>query len=408
MSKSNLLIRDSVHGTLSLNEFEVNVLDTPQVQRLRGIKQLGFISLIYPGANHSRFEHSIGTMFLASKLANHLKLDEYETNLVRISALLHDIGHSPFSHVSEAVLDVKHEELTAELIRNSELNDILSKEFDIEDIIGVINGNSPLGPIISGDLDVDRMDYLTRDSHYTGVAYGIIDIERIITNMKLDGELFLDIKGVQAAESALVARYQMYPIVYQHHTTRIINSMFRRCLKKIGEEQIIDFSNIYNYDDSDIINICRNQEGFIKDIMTRIDRRNLLKSVFSLPLKEFKRPHEIFKIKSKALAKCEKEISEDLKIDPNYVMLNISEYPKFGEMETKISIENKEFPLNKISNIVGALEKAQFNYPDISLYVPKEDKSKFKNFKIEKYLDLPERLKNSFDGIYSDQSKLLS
>ena len=97
-------IRDSIHGNLPLTEFEVEVLDYPQVQRLRRVKQLGFISLIYPGANHSRFEHCIGTMHLASKLAEQLELDEHDKELVRMAGLLHDAGHGPFSHVSEAVL----------------------------------------------------------------------------------------------------------------------------------------------------------------------------------------------------------------------------------------------------------------------------------------------------------------
>ena len=405
--KSNKFIRDSVHGNLPLNDFEIKVLDSPEVQRLRRIKQLGFISLIYPGANHSRFEHSIGTMFLGSKLAEHLELSNYNKELVRISAMLHDIGHGPFSHVSEAVLDVNHEKLTGEIIKKTSLKDIISEKFDINEVIKIINGEGALGPIISGELDVDRMDYLIRDSHYTGVAYGIIDVERIISNMKLDQDLYLDIKGVQAAESALVARYQMYPSVYQHHTTRIINSMFRRCLIRLNEENIIDFSNMYNYDDSDIISICRNHEGFAKDIIERLDNRNLLKNVNSTPLNEFERPQEIFKIKKEKLNKCEEEISEEMDIEKEYVILNIPEYPNFSEMKTRVSFRGKLFHLSDISSIVGALKSAKFNYPDICLYVPKEDRYKFENFELEKYLELPEKTGKSFDTIYSDQSKLL-
>ena len=123
-------IRDSIHGNLPLTDFEVEVLDYPQLQRLRRVKQLGFISLIYPGANHSRFEHSIGTMHLASKLAEQLELEEDEKELVRIAGLLHDTGHGPFSHVSEAVFDVPHEELTAIVVKETSLADKLSERFD--------------------------------------------------------------------------------------------------------------------------------------------------------------------------------------------------------------------------------------------------------------------------------------
>ncbi|MCL2116300.1 MAG: HD domain-containing protein [Methanobrevibacter sp.] len=407
MLKSNRFIRDSVHGNLSLNDFEMKVLDSPEVQRLRRIKQLGFTSLIYPGANHSRFEHSIGAMFLGSKLANHLELSDYNKELVRISALLHDVGHGPFSHVSEAVLDVNHEKLTAKVLKNTLLNEIISEKFDIEEIIHIIQGKGTFGPIIAGELDVDRMDYLIRDSHYTGVAYGIIDVERIIANMKLNQYLFLDIKGVQAAESALVARYQMYPSVYQHHTTRIINSMFRRCLIRMNKEKIIDFSKMYHYDDSDIINICRNQEGYVKDIIERLDNRNLLKNVNSTPLNEFERPQDVFKIKKEELKKSEEQISEDMEIERDYVILNIPEYPNFSEMQTQVSFRGKLFHLSDISSIVGALKVARFNYPDICLYVPKEDRHKFEKFDLEDYLELPEKSENSFDAMYSDQSKLL-
>lgn len=253
-------IRDSVHGNLQLEEFEVRLIDTPEIQRLRRIKQLGFTYLVYPGANHSRFEHSIGTMYLASRLAGNLGLDEHTQTMVRSCAILHDAGHGPFSHVSEGVIDTSHEKLTYKLIKESQLGDILSEKFTIKEIITIISGKGPLGQIISGELDVDRMDYLLRDSYYTGVAYGVIDVERLIYNMKLEDRLLLKEKGVQAAESMLLARYFMYPSVYQHHTTRIVNSMFRRCLKKLIKNKIVNGNEIYKYDDTDIISAARLQK----------------------------------------------------------------------------------------------------------------------------------------------------
>jgi len=405
MSVNKKFIRDSVHGNLPLNEFEVEVLDYPQVQRLRRIKQLGFISLIYPGANHSRFEHSIGTMHLASKLADQLELEEDDKELVRIAGLLHDAGHGPFSHVSEAVFDVPHEELTGYVIEKTSLGDKLSERFDTDDIIDIINGKGRLGPIISGELDMDRMDYLIRDSHYTGVAYGVIDTERIISNLRLERELILDIKGVQAAESALAARYLMYPSVYQHHTTRIINAMFRRCLRYMINEKILDQKEMYKYDDADIISMCRQSEGFSKEIMERIDNRNLLKRAKTQRVNEFAEPEKIFKIEKKTLLKAEEEISEDFRLDRNYVILNLPEYPSFDEMKTLVSLGDKLYHLNEISSIVGALSSARFNSPDICLYVPKEDLDKIKRIKLENYIDLPEKA-NKFDTIHTDQARL--
>lgn len=399
-------IRDSVYGDIMLNEIEVEVMDNPQFQRLRRIKQLGLISLIYPGANHTRFEHSIGTMHIASKLADKLDLNQEDKELVRISALLHDIGHGPFSHVSEGVLSFPHEELTKYVIKNTAIRDIVEKKFDIDKIIEIINGEGKFGPIVSGELDADRMDYLLRDSHYTGVAYGIIDYERIISNINLNKHLSLDIKGVQAAEGALVSRYFMYPSVYQHHTTRIVNSMFRRGLKKLIDKGVINENDMYKYDDADIIGIFRNSEGYPKEIMERLDNRNIFKRVKTIRLDNFKTPEKLYKIGNKELRKAEEEIAMDYDIDKDYVILNIAEYPRFDEMKTEVSVDGKLYPLTEISNIIAALSKARFNIPDISLYVPEKEKSKFKKFKMEHYLDLPEIDKEKYHSIHYDQLKL--
>ena len=406
MGMKKKFIRDSVYGDIRLNEIEVEVMDNPQFQRLRRIKQLGLISLIYPGANHTRFEHSIGTMHIASKLADKLDLNQDDKELVRISALLHDIGHGPFSHVSEGVLSFPHEELTKYVIENTAIRDIIEKKFDITKIIEIINGEGKFGPIVSGELDADRMDYLLRDSHYTGVAYGIIDYERIISNLNLNKHLSLDIKGVQAAEGALVSRYFMYPSVYQHHTTRIVNSMFRRGLKKLIDSGIINENDMYKYDDADIIGIFRNSEGYPKEIMERLDNRNIFKRVKTIRLDNFKNPEKLYKIENKELRKAEEEIAVDYDINKDYVILNIAEYPRFDEMKTEVSVDGKLYPLTEISNIIAALSKARFNIPDISLYVPEEEKSKFKKFKMEHYLELPEIDKEKYHSIHYDQLKL--
>ena len=406
MSNSTKFIRDSIHGNLPLDPFEIEVLDYPQLQRLRRVKQLGFISLIYPGANHSRFEHSIGTMHLASKLADQLELSKDDKDLVRIAGLLHDAGHGPFSHVSEAVLGVNHEEITAFVIEKTSIHDKLSEKFDTKEIIDIINGEGKLGPIISGDLDMDRMDYLIRDSHYTGVAYGVIDTERIISNLKLERELILDIKGVQAAESALTARYLMYPSVYQHHTTRIINAMFRRCLRDLINQDNLDPKDMYKYDDSDMISMCRHSEGLSREMMEKIDNRNLLKRAKVLPVNLFEEPEKIFKIEKEDILKAEEEISEDFNLNRDYTILNIAEYPRFEEMKTLVEFGDKLYHLSEISSIVDALNNARFNSSDLCLFVDKEDVEKVRRLKIENYLDLPEPTRK-YDTIHTDQVRLM-
>lgn len=381
-------IRDSVHGNIYLDELEVKLMDTPPVQRLRRIKQLGFTNLVYPGANHSRFEHSIGTMHIASNIADSVGLDEHTKKMIRSCALLHDVGHGPFSHVSEGVLDTPHEYLTSKVIEESEILDILTEMFDPQEIIDIIHGKGPLGHIISSELDADRMDYLLRDSYYTGVAYGTIDVERLISSMKLEENLIIGSKGIQAAESALIARYQMYPSVYQHHTTRIVNSMFRRCMKWLFEAGIVDSKTIYEYDDADITVIARSQEGRIKDIINRLDNRDLFKRVFTIKLSDLEEPKDVFRINEKRIKKIELEIAEDLGSPSDYTIIDIPEYPFFNEMRTLVSVGDEYVKLNEISNLVNALKNVRFNYADICIYVPEKYTQKASNFPFDSYLEL--------------------
>ena len=407
MNLKKKFIRDSVYGDITINDFEIQIMDMPQFQRLRRIKQLGLINMIYPGATHTRFEHCVGTMNLGSKVAEKLELDEYEIELIRASALLHDIGHGPFSHVSEGVLSVPHEELTKYVVTKTSMCDLLEEKFDVNKIVDIVNGKGHLGPIVSGELDVDRMDYLLRDSHNTGVSYGIIDYERIISNLTLEKGLTLNIKGVQAAEGALVSRYFMYPSVYQHHTTRILNSMFRRALQKTLNHGSINEKDIYKYDDVDIIAIFRmSEDEYVKDIINRLDNRIIPKRVKTIRLDTFKTPEKMYKIENNILRKAEEEIAEDYDLNKDYIFINIAEYPRFDEMKTQVNVDNKYYPLTEISNIISALSKARFNIPDISVYVPEEDKSKLAKLKLENYLDLPEIDKEKFHGIHYQQMTL--
>ncbi len=382
------IIRDSVHGNLYLDDFEIKLTDTPQIQRLRRVKQLGFTSLVYPGANHSRFEHSIGTMHTASMIAESVGLNDHEKKMLRICALLHDTGHGPFSHVSEGVLDTTHEYLTSKVIEETEIKDIISEKFDPQEIIDIINGKGRFGQVMSGELDADRMDYLVRDSYYTGVAYGTIDIERLIHSMKLEDNLIIGSKGVHAAESALIARYQMYPSVYQHHTTRIINSMFRRCMKWLFESGKIHPEKIYLYDDADIVSIARAQKGRVKDVINRLDNRDLLKSVYSIKLSDLEEPRDVFKIKDSKIKKIEMEIAEDLGSPPDFTIIDIPEYPFFNEMSTLIAYEGEYVKLSEISSLVNALKNVRFNYADIAIYIPEEYTDKASDFPFDSYIEL--------------------
>ncbi|MEE9593907.1 MAG: HD domain-containing protein, partial [Candidatus Hydrothermarchaeales archaeon] len=173
------VIRDPIHGDIFLTEPETKIVDSLEFQRLRRIKQLGMAYLVYPSANHTRFEHSLGAMHVASRVANTLQLSKDDSIKLRIAALLHDVGHGPLSHTSEELLErymgQSHEEITMELINNSDVSSILIDEgLNPEEVSSLILGKGGrLGSLISSELDVDRMDFLVRDAHHTGVAYGV-------------------------------------------------------------------------------------------------------------------------------------------------------------------------------------------------------------------------------------------
>lgn len=225
------IIKDPVHGYVEVEEFIQPLLDSPVVQRLRYIRQLGFSYLVYPGANHTRFEHSLGTMHLADVACRRFGLADDDRALVVASALLHDIGHGPFSHASEPLMELflgrTHDQIGS--LVTEELDEPLrAAGIEADEVCAVVDGTHPLSGIIHGDLDVDRMDYLLRDAYYTGAPYGTVDAHRLIRNIvRTDEGLVLDENGINAAESLLIARTMMRPAVYYHHVSRIGECMFQ-------------------------------------------------------------------------------------------------------------------------------------------------------------------------------------
>src|SRR5205823_14247951 len=206
------------------------VLDTPAVQRLRYVRQLGHAFLVYPGATHTRFEHALGAYHLARRVVAELgDADSAEGLAVRLAALLHDIGHYPFSHALEEAGLPHHETLAARHLGSGALADRLSElGTPAERLLPLIRGEArgPLVGLVAGSLDVDKLDYLSRDAWMCGVPYGVIDVDRLLAALTVaagpDGRatLALHEKGLAALESLLFAKYQMYRNVYWHHAVR--------------------------------------------------------------------------------------------------------------------------------------------------------------------------------------------
>ncbi len=245
------VIRDPVWNNIRVDSSALAVLDSEPLQRLRYVRQLGHAFLVYPGATHSRFEHALGTYHLARRALALLgergelrDLDEQEPALVQFAALLHDIGHYPFSHALEEAGLPSHEQLAARGIRDSAVGDLLDGTGipDVrERIIALITGCSdgPLQGLISGSLDLDKIEYLTRDARMCGVPYGNVDVDRLLHSITLvpattTGPLTVAVheKGVSALESLLFAKYQMYRNVYWHHAVRSATVMFKRLVRE--------------------------------------------------------------------------------------------------------------------------------------------------------------------------------
>ena len=301
--------RDPIHGFISISPAELKIIDSPIFQRTRNIRQLSLGHYVYHGAEHSRFGHMIGTAHIAGRAFDSLKQnseelgEDFQENDVdratlRMAALLHDVGHAPFSHALEGVLGSVHEKYSKALVKAC-FEDILSEEdVDVDTVNNLIDGDpypdKPyLSKIISGQLDVDRLDYLLRDSYYAGVSYGKYDLDRIITQLAVVDNKFVVLDGgYEAVEQMIFARYQMYQQVYFHKTKRVFELMLRKCGEILGDEidypdpsKIEDRSRVEDYmrcDDRWFLNsVFESTDSRVSAIADMIKRRKPYKEVYS-------------------------------------------------------------------------------------------------------------------------------
>jgi HD superfamily phosphohydrolase len=237
------IINDPVHGFIIIpTPFIFDLLEHPYVQRLRRIKQLGLTSLVYPGATHTRFQHALGAVHLMGLAIENIRqkgteITEEEAEAVTVAILLHDIGHGPFSHALEEsmIANVSHEDLSLLLMNN------LNREFDgkLTMALSIFQNQYSkkfLHQLVSGQLDMDRMDYLMRDSFYAGVVEGTIGTERIIKMLNVsDDQLVVEAKGIYSIEKFLIARRLMYWQVYFHKTVISAENLLVKLLQRAGE-----------------------------------------------------------------------------------------------------------------------------------------------------------------------------
>ncbi|WP_049970522.1 HD domain-containing protein [Haladaptatus cibarius] len=367
-------IKDSVHDHIDVVGVARDLLDTPAVQRLRHITQLGTARFVYPSANHTRFEHSLGVYHLACEALTNLGIEGTQAERVRAAALLHDIGHSPYSHTIEELIHRrtgKYHDDVHDLISESEVGDVLRKhDLDPDTIAGLIAGAGELGQVVSGELDVDRMDYLVRDAHHTGVPYGTIDHERLTRELTfLDGELVLAEGNVQTAESLLVARALMNPTVYNHHVTRISKAMLQRASERLLSEPDIDAEQLRRMDDHDLL-VALRATPETAESARRLSHRDLYKRAVWAEMPDV--PDEIIDADHETVREYETDIAESAGVDSESVILDVLSRPRMTESSSRVLVNGDVRALGEQSTLVRALQQVQRDQWRLGVYAPAE------------------------------------
>ncbi len=379
MPDNERIYRDAVHNIIRLRTdtdegaLIAALIDSAEFQRLRRIRQLGLAHFAYQAAEHSRFAHSLGAFHLATrtlaKLRVSYEISDEDWTAVRVAALLHDTGHGPFSHVIEPVLGFHHEDFTVETILSdaAEAGRLLRQYSpDLpERAAAIIRGTfrpMALAQLVSSQLDVDRMDYLLRDSLMTGVKYGVYDLEWIIKSLEInqaDDQLYVSARGIYAVEDYLQARYYMFRQVYFHRTLRsaeqVLHSILRRALvlfsaagdvwhqpgsafERVLRGEKLSLAEHLSLDDTDILYHIkqwqRSADGILNDLATRFLNRRLFKA-FDLDMPE--------EDKQRFLAKARAAVA-DAGFDPEYYFIE----DKAGDVPHYFYIKDETRPKDQI------------------------------------------------------------
>lgn len=277
-------IRDAVKEKyITVGDEYLQLLDTPEMQNLRYVSQLGVVETVYPSATHSRFAHSLGVFDTVKRFIESLNIeDETVKRQLKLAGLLHDVGHGAFSHNIEVAEGVPHHETkSAEIIREFNERGLIRDE-DVDPVIEFIQGEREPN-IIAGDIDADRIDYLERDSHYTGISHGSIDADTIIQNARLEnGEVVFDRIAVESIENLFLARKNMYRSVYFHPTVVCAEKM----LSTAVEESLLTGDSTYMKNDRELHSKLINDSSEVtRELYNRVVNRNLYKEYenFHLP-----------------------------------------------------------------------------------------------------------------------------
>jgi len=297
------ILRDPVWNNIRVDELTLELVDTEVFQRLRYVRQLGWTYLVYPGATHSRFEHALGTHHLSRRTLALLceaedatSISEDEQAIVRSAALLHDVGHYPFSHALEEIGALHHEDVARPLITHGAIASLLSSRLGDDAparVFDLISGQSKsaLQGLISGSLDLDKIEYLKRDAFMCGVPYGEIDVDRLTNSLVLVDDpatgrsaIGVQEKALSALESLLFAKYQMYRNVYWHHAVRSATAMYKRLVEDAIQAGIVDGRSLAEYTDEGLMH--RLENAWPTQLLVALKERKLYKRAAEWPAAE--------------------------------------------------------------------------------------------------------------------------
>ena len=406
-----VIIHDTVHGSITLDPCASKLISTPEIRRLAGIRQLGLSSIVFPGANHTRLEHVIGTYHIARLIANALKLQEKERDMISYAALLHDLGHGPYSHTLEKVLhhhaDMDHMDLTKEVIRGNarmvsekdsqiipgqptiphilkehdmvpeEIADLVcgkedscnGKLFEDEEGQQFFNDRAYLYQLIHGPIDCDQIDYLLRDSHYTGVAHGTIDLARLLQTLTIhNNDLMVQEKGLSAVEGMLVARSLMYSSVYFHKTGRIAELMLVKAVEKAIDSE--NAMKVQKMDDAELMNWLYGLGGLQREMIQRLKYRVLYKAAFGrrvVELSEEEQARLMDITANNEWADIEYAITQRLGMREASIIIDVPEpdlllsEPRIGRTDIKVLSGDKVKSLSKLTPFSRAIQQKKIS-----------------------------------------------
>ena len=370
-------VRDPIHDYIDLTQLEVELVDTPAYQRLRWIKQLGPTNLVYPGANHTRHEHCMGTCHVVRKMADSAGLESEEKVLVSTAGLLHDLGHSPFSHLGDEIDNFgDHVKNTKRIILDSEISDILSnKGISPKEVNQIISGDHKLGSLVSGDLDGDRLDYLIRDAHYTGVSTGV-DMGRLVATMDMvDNNLVIRQSGLQAVEALLTARSTMYSTVYFHPFVRGAEMMLARATNVAIGYGSFSSEAFSRFTDHQLLSELKISGGISERITNDFENRRIVKNSISIT----KDQSEASGLHASERTSYEEAIAEELDVESSSIYVDIPPLTVLPGSKARIIRDDGELDLARnLSKLVSSLYEAQFDHWRCRIYGPSELREQIK------------------------------